>query len=578
MCGIIGIVGTDKIISKAISGLERLEYRGYDSAGLAGAGSSEICSTKTLDGVGNLDLSACLKLDAVIGHSRWATHGDASLKNAHPHGSGEDISIVHNGIIENHKATRERLQKKGYSFLSDTDTECIVHNIHSKYNGDWMDALMLGVQDLDGAYAIAMVAKGSDKIYFAKRGSPLIIGIGDGENYISSSIDGLGILTEDFIVLDDGEFGMIDKDKIYIIDSEHNIIEKNKHHFDVNHDREALGENDSYMMKEIEEQPDVIKNTYIASNGSTDSIFGSGSTNAFKRIKTIKIIACGTSYNAAVLGRYWIEEYCGIRCDVEVASELIYRERAMVADEFCVFISQSGETADIIAAMKVVKDDGCRNTLAICNTRHSEMVRLADYSFLTRAGVEIGVASTKAFTTQLIALLSLCKHVCEAKGMEMEYLDIERLVLGVKHIIEKKDQIKGMAQKISTHNSCLYIGRGNMYPIAMEGALKMKEISYIHAEAYAGGELKHGPIALIDEDMPVIALSFGGNDTKMNSNIAEIKARGGEVFLFDECGHNKIISPILMSIYMQILAYHTAKVLDRNIDKPRNLAKSVTVE
>ena len=578
MCGIIGIVGEESIVSKAISGLERLEYRGYDSAGLAGVGNSGICSTKTLDGVGNLDLKACGEVVTIIGHSRWATHGKVSINNAHPHGSHGEISIVHNGIIENHKKIRLNLQGHGYQFMSDTDTECIVHNVHSKYKGDWLDALIAGVDELDGAFAIAMIAKGSDEIYFAKKGSPLIIGIGQGENYISSSIDGLSTLAKDFIVLDDGEFGIVDKDKVVIYDDKKNIINKSVHRFDIDNGDSSLGNNDSYMMKEIEEQPDVIKNTYIASNGLTDDVFGVGSGDAFRNVCSVKIVACGTSYNAGVLGKYWIEEYCGIRCDIEIASELVYRERASVDGELCVFISQSGETADTIAAIKAIKADGCKNTLAICNTKHSELVRLSDYNFLTRAGYEIGVASTKAFTTQLIGLLCLCKHMCKAKRIDTEELDIERVVLGIKHIIEKKDQIKNIASRISTYKSCLFLGRGNMYPIAMEGALKMKEISYIHAEAYAGGELKHGPIALIDENMPVIALTFGGEDTKMNSNIDEIKSREGQVFVFDECGHNKIISPILMSVYMQILAYQTAKILGRNVDKPRNLAKSVTVE
>jgi glucosamine--fructose-6-phosphate aminotransferase (isomerizing) len=581
MCGIIGIVGNEGIGTKAIRGLERLEYRGYDSAGIGYSGKKKnVVVKKTLNGVSDLrSVAGKVESGTIIGHSRWATHGVVSIENAHPHNSGNSIALVHNGIIENHKEIRDKLEASGVEFSGDTDTETIVHDIKSKHSGCWFTAMVLATMEMKGAYAIAMVAKNENTIYLAKQGSPLIIGVGDGENYISSSMDGLVGLTDEFIIMDDGQYAKITANDITVIDADGKEVEKNIHKALVDRVMVELGEGDSYMMKEIEEQPDVILNTIVGSDGDTDEIFGLGSKQAFGNVKSIKIVACGTSYNAGVIGKYWIEEHCGIRCDVEIASELVYRERAIVDNELCIFISQSGETADTIAAIKSIKDEGCKNTLAICNTRHSELVRQAHYSFITRAGYEVGVASTKAFTTQLIALCSICDHIRLSRGeVFKKMIDADRLIMGIKHVIEKKDQLLAISREIATHQSCLFIGRGTMYPIAMEGALKLKEISYIHAEAYAGGELKHGPLALIDENMPVVALTFGGGDGKMVSNIEEIKSRKGKVYVFDECGHNSVISPILMTVYMQILAYQVGIILGRNIDKPRNLAKSVTVE
>ena len=581
MCGIIGIVGNKGIGTKAIRGLERLEYRGYDSAGIGYSGDKKmVLVEKTLNGVSDLRSRASkVESGAIIGHSRWATHGEVSLENAHPHNSGDTVELVHNGIIENHKEIREKLEASGIIFSGQTDTETIVHNIKSKYNGCWYTAMVLATMEIKGAYAIAMVVENEDTIYLAKQGSPLIIGLGEGENYISSSMDGLVGLTSEFIIMDDGQYAKITAEDIVVIDADGADVEKNIHRAVMDRVAVEIPDGGSYMMKEIEEQPDVILNTIIGSDGETDEIFGNGSRRAFSNIKSIKIVACGTSYNAGMIGKYWIEEYCGIRCDVEIASELVYRDRAIVDNELCIFISQSGETADTIAAIKNIKDEGCKNTLAICNTRHSELVRQADYSFITRAGYEVGVASTKAFTTQLVALCSICDHIRMSRGETItKMIDADRLILGIKHVLEKREQLLPISREIAKYKSCLFIGRGTMYPIAMEGALKLKEISYIHAEAYAGGELKHGPLALIDEDMPVIALTFGGGDGKMVSNIEEIKSRKGKVYVFDECGHNVVISPILMTIYMQILAYQVGIILGRNIDKPRNLAKSVTVE
>ena len=582
MCGIIGVCGLDSIGHKALNGLEQLEYRGYDSAGFASSDiEQDVTIYRTLDGVSSLtgDINS-IESGALIGHSRWATHGEVSLDNAHPHNSGDEIAIVHNGIIENHKNIRDKLSSIGVTFRGTTDTESIVHNIRHHYKGCWKTALLDCVSELEGAWGISMVVKGENNIYFAKNGSPLIIGIGDGENYLSSSIDGINHLTSDFYIMDDMEFGMISHNSIEFFDVTGNPIDKSKHHIDSNSNRVDIGSNESYMIKEIEEQPDVITNTILSGDHKTDNVFGLGASACFRYIKSVQIIACGTSFNAGSLGKYWIEENVGIRCGVEIASEFVYRKTVESENELFIFISQSGETADTIAAIKKTKKDHPNSkSLAICNSKHSELVRLSDFCFITRAGVEIGVASTKAFTTQLIGILVLMEHIIESvTGVKGDFIERERIPMGINHIIDKKAQIFTISKEIATYKSCLFIGRGVMYPIAVEGALKLKEISYIHAEAYAGGELKHGPIALIDENMPVIALSMASSDSKMISNVEEVRARGGLAFVFDECGHNKIVSPILMSVFMQILSYQVTKILGLDTDKPRNLAKSVTVE
>lgn len=583
MCGIVGVVGKEKIGKKAIAALESLEYRGYDSAGIGWSGKlNEVKIKKTLDGVSSLATAAAgVESGVIIGHSRWATHGKVDIKNAHPHNVKQEIAIVHNGIIENHKIIRDKLLDIGFTMAGNSDSECIVHLIKSKYAGCWYTAFASAITELEGAYAIAMVAEDDDCIYIAKKGSPMIIGVGKGENYISSSIDGLNKLTDEFIIIDDNELGKISRDTIEIINMDGDIVTKRKHIIETEPVETGVGEYGTYMMKEIEEQPDVIRNTILAGKGEVDEVFGIGARGILEKVNRVKIIACGTSFNSGLLGKYWVEEFCKIRCDVEMASEFNYREGVIDSDELIIFISQSGETADVINSIKKIKKSGVYlATLAICNSKHSELVRLSDFSFITRAGLEIGVASTKSFTSQLISLITLVDHIRNIKnGQQTESLiETERLILSVKHILEKKDQIRAISEKISKEGNCLFIGRDIMYPIALEGALKMKEISYIHAEGYAGGELKHGPIALVDEKMPVVALSMASSDMKIMSNIEEIKSRGGQVFVFDECGHNKIISPILMAVYMQILSYQVATILGKNVDRPRNLAKAVTVE
>lgn len=580
MCGIIGIVGESNIGEKSLRGLERLEYRGYDSAGFAWVGNDGVELAKTLGGVGELGHKVNkIKTGAIIGHSRWATHGEVNINNAHPHNVSDEIAIVHNGIIENHIELKESIDSKGVIRTGDTDTECMVHIIKGCYNGCWHTALTMAMMKMEGAYAIGMIVKEENCIYVAKKGSPLVIGIGENENYISSSVDGVVDLTSKFIIMDDGEFGKITKDNIEIISSDGEVVQKRIHKSMIENKIDKIEEGQSYMMKEIGEQPDVIINTLMSGNGDTDEVFGEGAKEIFKNTNSIKIVACGTSYNAGILGKYWVEEYVGIRCEVEIASEYVYRKKAKVKNELVLFISQSGETADTIASIKEAKKNSDNKTLSICNTKHSDLVRLSDLSFITKAGFEIGVASTKAFTAQLIGFGVLVRHMCNSKGIENDFnIDQERIVLGIRHILEKKDQLMRISEEIAKYKSCLFIGRGVMYPIAMEGALKLKEISYIHAEAYAGGELKHGPIALIDENMPTVALSMGANDMKISSNIAEIKSRKGKVFVFDDAGHNKTISPILMTVYMQLISFQVAELLGRNVDKPRNLAKSVTVE
>lgn len=583
MCGIVGAVGLGDVGNLSIDGLIRLESRGYDSAGVgyANAEDESIVVHKTINGVEELRNNVSnINSGAVIGHSRWATHGEASIKNAHPHCSGKDICIVHNGIIENFKELRDELINSGFVFESDTDSEVIAHCIKREFNivKDWQKALINTCTKIKGAWAIGMIVAGEESIYLAKHGSPLVIGLGDKNNFMASSIYGLAGVTNEFMILDDNEFGVISGDCVKIFDENQNEISKHIHKSEINDQAVSLESKDSYMIKEIEEQPDVILNTLVGSDSDTDSIFGAGSKKAFGKVDSIKIVACGTSFHAGLVGKYWIEEFCDIRVDVELASEVAHRKRAIVDNELCIFISQSGETADTISAIKRIKEDGCENTLTICNTNHSEMVRLTDYKFITRAGIEIGVASTKAFTTQLIALFSLSKHIALARGEKFSYeLNQSRLVEDINRVLDRRNEIYAVSKIISRYQSCIFIGRGVLYPIAMEGALKLKEISYIHAESYAAGELKHGPLALIDENIPVIAISFSGGDMKMNSTIEEIKSRNGKVFVFDEGGHDPIQTPILMAVALQLLSYSCAKNLGRNVDKPRNLAKSVTV-
>jgi glucosamine--fructose-6-phosphate aminotransferase (isomerizing) len=580
MCGLIGGFGRKKIGKNVFEGLSSLEYRGYDSAGFSWLDSHlKISTEKTLDGVADLfDTIKNIDNSGVIGHSRWATHGKPSLKNAHPHCSGK-VSIVHNGIIENHKDIKEKLLTSGIAMSGDTDSECISYLIEHYYEDDWTLAFIRAVKDLQGAFAIAALIDGEDYLLFAKNGSPLTIGLGSGGNYISSSIDGLSTFCDRFMIVGDNEFGKINSHTVEVFDNLLTPIDKRVHESINNQQSCGLGDSESYMMKEINEQPEVILSTILSNTGDTDCVYGAGFTEILQETKSIKIVSCGTSYNAGLLAKYWVEEFCGIRCDVEVASEFIYRECPIVENELHIFISQSGETADTIKAIKKVKNLDSGITFSICNSLQSELVRLSDYHFITRAGKEVGVASTKAFTTQLVSLFGLITHINKAKNNSDEFqLDSFRLVNEIKHVLSKKDSILEFSEKIAKAKSCYFIGRGVMFPIAVEGALKLKEISYIHAEAYPGGELKHGPLALIDENMPVVALSMASSDIKIISNIEEIRSRGGEVIVFDEAGHNKILSPIIMSVYLQILSYQVADILGRNIDKPRNLAKSVTVE
>jgi len=616
MCGIVGAIARRNVVPILLEGLKRLEYRGYDSAGAAVLGGTadgklqRIRSTGRVVELEKLAQAQGLNGDLGIAHTRWATHGVPSEKNAHPHVSGS-VSVVHNGIIENHDAMREALRAKGYVFVSDTDTEVIAHLINSNLRDDpgsghaLFDAVRRSVAELVGAYAIAVISEADrDHLIVARHGAPLLLGLGDGENFAASDTSALIQVTQRVIYLEDGDVAELTRAAVEIVDTQGNAVERAVHVSQLSAAAVELGPYSHYMQKEIFEQPMAVANTLemvTSAQSLAPQLFGVDAEKIFGDIDSVLILACGTSFHAGMVARYWLEGFAGIPCNVEIASEYRYRQSVPNPKALVITISQSGETADTLAALQYAKSLGHQYCLSICNVPESALVRAANLRFLTRAGPEIGVASTKAFTTQLAALALLTMVLAKMRGRlpavrETELLkSLRHLPTALQSVLEVEPQIETWAREFVPRHHALFLGRGIHYPIAMEGALKLKEISYIHAEAYAAGELKHGPLALVDKYMPVIAIA--PNDAlieKLKSNLQEVKARGGQLYVIADQDtrltgddvlhiirlpdHAGLLSPILHTLPLQLLAYHVALMRGNDVDKPRNLAKSVTVE
>jgi glucosamine--fructose-6-phosphate aminotransferase (isomerizing) len=608
MCGIIGGVTQRNIVPILLEGLQRLEYRGYDSAGLAVIHAGKIERQRSTGRVAELTLKSAATTGHIgIAHTRWATHGVPSERNAHPHLSKDRIAVVHNGIIENYEALRTRLTAAGYVFASDTDTEVIAHLIHSHYvqGKTLLAATQASLKELTGAYAIGVIASDNpDQLICARRGSPLLLGVGVEEHFIASDVSALLPVTRKVIYLEEGDVVALGRKQYQIYDAKGNAITRPVIVSEMSNESVQLGKYHHYMQKEIHEQPQALADTLESvcnSQSLVPGIFGAEAKEIFADINHVLILACGTSYHSGLVARYWLEEVAGIACTVEVASEYRYRTSVPNPKSLVVVISQSGETADTQAALNHAKSLGHMHTLAICNVAESALVRLCKLRLLTRAGPEIGVASTKAFTTQLAALFLLTLVLAKQRGrlsaaQESAHLqDLRHLPSAVQKVLDLEPVIAKLAEQFANKHNALFLGRGMHYPIAMEGALKLKEISYIHAEAYPAGELKHGPLALVDKDMPVI--SVAPNDAlleKLKSNLQEVRARGGELFVFADANtniaaadgihiiqmpeHAGLLSPILHTIPLQLLSYYVALQKGTDVDKPRNLAKSVTVE
>lgn len=611
MCGIVGAVADRDIVPILIEGLRRLEYRGYDSAGIAVlTNSGQLRRVRTVGKVKMLQDAIAETPTAGhlgIAHTRWATHGVPSERNAHPHISRDGIAIVHNGIIENHEELRDELIALGYQFTSETDTEVIAHRIHHHKQklGDIFRAVRATVAELEGAYALAVVSQDDpEKIILARAGCPVVIGIGKGENFVASDVSALLPVTRHFMFLEEGDVAEIGRAGVRVLDHEGNTAQRPVRESSLSADAAEKGEYPHYMLKEIFEQPRAIAQTLeerVAGGKLLEAAFGPLATEVFRRVEAVQIVACGTSYHAGAVAKYHIEQVARIPCWVEIASEYRYRNPVVPKNTLLVTISQSGETADTLAALRMAKQSGYLSTLAICNVPESSLVRESELVLLTRAGPEIGVASTKAFTTQLAALGMLVVALAKFTGpdVERERGLVQRLI-EIPALVEKTLQldavIKDLSARFADKHHALFLGRGAMYPIAMEGALKLKEISYIHAEAYAAGELKHGPLALVDADMPVIAVAPNNELLeKVKSNLQEVRARGGELYVFADPesgiesseGVTVITMPrhvsnfqaaAVYSIPLQLLAYHCAIRRGTDVDQPRNLAKSVTVE
>ncbi len=612
MCGIVGAIADRDVVPVLIEGLKRLEYRGYDSSGIAVIDHAERPDVRRVRRTGRVSEMATAAeaegFNAVlgIGHTRWATHGGVTEANAHPHIS-HGVALVHNGIIENHEEQREKLRALGYTFESQTDTEVIAHLIHHhlKDGDDLLVALQHTVKELTGAYALAVVSRAEpERFVCARMGCPLLIGLGEGENFVASDVSAVISATRKVIFLEEGDTAEIRRDGVCIFDEHDQPIEREVHLSDVSLASLELGPYRHFMQKEIHEQPRALGDTIeaaIDAGGFPAELFGKNAEAVLSGIEGVQIIACGTSYYAGLTARYWIEAIAGLPCSVEIASEYRYRAAYANPKHLIVTISQSGETLDTMEALKYAKSLGHRHTLSICNVPESAIPRASELVCYTRAGAEIGVASTKAFTTQLAALFQLTVVLGKLHGridaaQEADYLEQLRFLPGsVQHALNMEPQIAAWAERFARKSSALFLGRGLHYPIALEGALKLKEISYIHAEAYPAGELKHGPLALVDEDMPVVVIA--PNDSlleKVKSNMQEVRARGGELFVFADHDsnfnesegvhvirtprHAGVLSPIVHTIPVQLLAYHTALARGTDVDKPRNLAKSVTVE
>ncbi|MGF6481047.1 glutamine--fructose-6-phosphate transaminase (isomerizing) [Paraburkholderia sp. JPY419] len=605
MCGIVGAVAQRNIVPVLIEGLRRLEYRGYDSCGVAVLGARGPSRARSVARVADLDAQVREgHLEGVTGiaHTRWATHGAPVTDNAHPIFSRDALALVHNGIIENYETLREMLRGKGYEFVSQTDTEVIAHLIHSLYRGDLFAAVREAIAQLHGAYAIAVLHKDQPHtVVGARQGSPLVVGLGDGENFLASDALALAGSTERFIFLEEGDVCELSLDGVRIADRQGEIAQREVRQVAAYGGAVELGPYRHFMQKEIFEQPRAITDTIPQADAFDASIFGEGARQVFADIDSLLILACGTSYYSGLTAKYWLESVAKIPTQVEIASEYRYRESVPNQKSLVVVISQSGETADTLAALKHAQELGHPHTLAICNVGTSAMVRQTELSFLTHAGREIGVASTKAFTTQLVALFTLAATLAKLRGrlsdeQEASYLkQLRHLPAALNSVLALEPQIIAWSEEFSRKEHALFLGRGMHYPIALEGALKLKEISYIHAEAYPAGELKHGPLALVTEAMPVVTVA--PNDAlleKLKSNIQEVRARGGELYVFADADtkivngeglhvirmpeHYGLLSPILHVVPLQLLAYHTACARGTDVDKPRNLAKSVTVE
>lgn len=610
MCGIVGAVAKREVAAILVEGLKRLEYRGYDSAGIALIDKQHhLACVKELGKVAALEDSLNQNpLNGSIGisHTRWATHGKPSKINAHPHQSGEEIALVHNGIIENHDELRKNLQQKGYEFQSQTDTEVIVHLINEKLkiNADLISAVRSAITELDGAFGLAVISTAEpEKIIAARSGSPLVLGLGLGENFLASDQLALRQVTDRFIYLEEGDMAEITADSFQIWNSKGKSVERKQEHIHESAEAAEKGQYRHYMLKEIYEQPVVIKDTLQGRIGKKTIIeesFGADAKAILDQVEAVQIVACGTSYHSGMVAKYWLEGLANIPCRVEVASEFRYRKFVVQKNTLLITISQSGETADTLAALRLAKGLGYTSTMTICNVAQSSLVRESDLALMTFAGPEIGVASTKAFTTQLVALLILTLSLGRRHGMSAEVeaevvASLHQIPSLLEQALELDAPIQKMSEAFADKRHALFLGRGALFPIAMEGALKLKEISYIHAESYPAGELKHGPLALVDEDMPIVAVA--PNDElleKLKSNLEEVRARGGQLFVFadrdagfkneegvtviDVPHSADIVAPILYTLPLQLLSYHAAVLKGTDVDQPRNLAKSVTVE
>ena len=601
MCGIVGAAARRDIVPVLIEGLRRLEYRGYDSCGLALVDDDNLDLVRTVSRVNDLASRAKERRGVTgIAHTRWATHGAPATENAHPIVSRGDIAVVHNGIIENHDELRAELQGKGYRFESQTDTEVIAHLVHSLYQGDLQDAVRRAAARLKGAYAIAVVSKRNPgTVVGARAGSPLVVGLGQSENFLASDALALAGTTDRVAYLEEGDVVCIDERSWKVTDLDGRVVTREVRTVKTSGVAAELGPYRHFMQKEIFEQPRAVSDTLEGVRAVTPALFGPDAEAVLGETRSVLILACGTSYYAGLVARFWIEELAGVPCSVEIASEYRYRTSVPDPKALVVLISQSGETADTLSALKHAQSLGQKNTLAICNVGSSALMRMTRLHFLTHAGVEIGVASTKAFTTQLVGLFLLAVTLAKLRGAlpseEKHVKALRHLPSALGAVLALEPSIMAWAQRFAAKEHALFLGRGLHYPIALEGALKLKEISYIHAEAYPAGELKHGPLALVTAEMPVVTVA--PNDAlleKLKSNMQEVRARGGELYVFADADtriasstgvhvvrlpeHYGLLSPILHVVPLQLLAYHTALARGTDVDKPRNLAKSVTVE
>ena len=604
MCGIVGAVARDNVVPILIEGIRRLEYRGYDSTGLAviNGGLHRLVSTARVADLAAQASATRISGTTGISHTRWATHGAPTSANAHPHVSRGEIAVVHNGIIENFEPLRARLQQQGYAFVTQTDTEVIAHLIHAHYDGDLLAAVTKAVAEFHGAYAIAAITtREPGRVVGARAGSPLLVGIGEHDHFLASDASALAPVTQRVVYLEEGDIADIRRDGYAIYDSGGVRVARDVVTVKTSGDAVELGPYSHFMQKEIFEQPRAVADTLESVGGIGPELFGTAAAGVFAGVNEVRVLACGTSYYAGMIARLWLEAVAGIPAQAEIASEYRYRDSVPNPDALVVVISQSGETADTLSALKHAKGLGHRNTLAICNAPTSSMVRQTALTYLTRAGVEIGVASTKAFTTQLTALFLLTLTLAKQRGrleaaQEARWLQaLRHLPAAIQAVLALEPSIIAWAERFAKKQNALFLGRGLHYPIALEGALKLKEISYIHGEAYPAGELKHGPLALVDANMPVVAIA--PNDAlleKLKSNLQEVRARGGELYVIADADsqipssegvhvlrlpeHAGLLSPIVHTIPLQLLAYHTAVLRGTDVDKPRNLAKSVTVE